>query len=401
MRVFPCRVFAGMLLTFVAMGLCTAEDVSLHADEPAVAEARAGRYAELILQDQPAAYWRFEEASPQRVPNLSGTARLEAEVAGKVGFHSPGPRPPLFPGFGRENRSARFAGSGNFLRVTDPGEKSELDFDIGDAITLEAWINPSRLAENQQVYVVGKGRTGNQGFAGDNQNYALRLRGVGGTARISFLFRSAKNRQGVSDDFHRWNADLGFVPNSGWHHVAVTYEFGNPKSVRGYLDGRAVAGTWDYGGETAQAPVVDNDELWIGSSMGGSQASTFHGDIDEVAIYRKVLTEKQIARRFWQRASEMLVETRELPKDGILVEILEGIPDQNSWNYPPPPAWDYYTAPAFGFLNVPHKYNERGVQIDRTNPFALRATGMITLPHRKCQLLSVPEMVRGCFSTAN
>ncbi len=121
--------------------------------------------------------------------------------------------------------------------------------------------------------------------------------------------------------------------------------------------------------------------------MGGSQASTFQGELDEVAIYRKVLTEKQIARRFWQRATETLIAQRELPQDGVLVEVLEGIPDQRSWNYPPPPALDFYVAPAFGFLDVPRKYNERGVQIDRTNPFALRATGMITLPDRKCRLL--------------
>ncbi len=387
MRVVPVHLCAKLLLMGLAILLSPGPNISLHAAVPAVAESRPGRYAALILQDQPACYWRFEEGSAQRVPSLSGTAGLDAEVSGQVGVQSPGPRPPLFPAFGRENRSARFAGGGNFLRVTDPGDKSVLDFDNGDAITLEAWVNPTRVAENQQVYIVGKGRTGHKDFSRDNQNYALRLRGVGGTARISFLFRSAKNRIGVKGDFHRWNADSGFVPQSGWHHVAVTYEFGNPKSIRGYLDGRPVTGTWDYGGETAQPPVVDNDELWIGSSMGGSQASSFQGDIDEVAIYRKVLTETQIGRRFWQRASETLFVERELPKDGVLVEVLEGIPDQRSWIDPPPPALDFYTAPAFGFLNVPGKYNERGVQIDRTNPFALRATGMITLPDRKCRLL--------------
>ncbi len=212
MRVFPLRDCVGMLLTFGVMGLFAAENGSLHAAEPAVAKARPGRYAELILQDQPVAYWRFEESSSQRVPNLSEAAGLDAEIAGQVGFQSPGPRRPLFPGFGRENRSAQFAGGGNFLRVTDPGEKSVLDFDNGDAITLEAWVNPARVAENQQVYIVGKGRTGNKGFARDNQNYALRLRGVGGTARISFLFRSAQNRKGVSAGLPPLERRHGFRP---------------------------------------------------------------------------------------------------------------------------------------------------------------------------------------------
>ncbi len=191
----------------------------------------------------------------------------------------------------------------------------------------------------------------------------------------------------MRDDYHRWNSDIGFVPASGWHHVAVSYKFGNPNSIKGYLDGREVSGTWDYGGATADAPVVDRDELWIGSSMGGSRSGTFAGDLDEIAIYRKILSAKQIARRFWERPTESFLAKRELPPNALLVEILEGIPDQRSWNFPPPPAMDFYVAPAFAFLAVPKKYNAHGVPVDRTNPFAVRATGMITLPNRDCRLL--------------
>ncbi len=230
-----------------------------------------------------------------------------------------------------------FREQASLIRVRDPGENSVLDFTNGDAITLEAWINPASIAEDQQIYIVGKGRTNNKGVPKENQNYALRLRGVGGTARISFLFRNHKNRNGVRDDYHRWNSDIGFVPASGWHHVAVTYEFGNPNSIKGYLDGRLVSGTWDYGGQTVEAPVVDNDELWIGSSLGGNKSSTFQGDLDEIAIFRTALSPKQIAKRFYERPIETFLATRELPKDAVLVEILEGIPDQKSWNYPPAP----------------------------------------------------------------
>jgi len=41
----------------------------------------------------------------------------------------------------------------------------------------------------------------------------------------------------LHDDWHRWTSDDGFEPGSGWHHVAVTYTFGKPESLRGWLYG--------------------------------------------------------------------------------------------------------------------------------------------------------------------
>ena len=42
-----------------------------------------------------------------------------------------------------------------------------------------------------------------------------------------------------------------------------------PDSIRGYVDGKKTGGKWDMGGATDRAPTVDDDELWIGSSLGG------------------------------------------------------------------------------------------------------------------------------------
>jgi hypothetical protein len=59
--------------------------------------------------------------------------------------------------------------------VTDPGEKSLFDFDNGDAITIEAWVNPASAPKDGNVYKIGKGRTSNPGQDANNQNYGLRL----------------------------------------------------------------------------------------------------------------------------------------------------------------------------------------------------------------------------------
>ena len=266
-----------------------------------------------------------------------------------------------------------------------------LDFAKGDSLTLEAWVFLQALKDGQQVYVVGKGRTGNKGFDANNQNYALRLRGEGGAACVSFLFRDAeKTSAGVEKTkatktdseahWHRWTANDGFLPGSGWHHVAVTYTFGKGDSVRGYLDGVEVKGAWDMGGKSDAAPVVDDDELWIGSSMGAQAASTFNGLINEVAIHRRALDAKTLATRFNFVPSVAKPDLAKLPKDAVQVELFEGIGTTANWNFTVGAPVETYSEPAFGFVGLPQKYTERGVRADRSNPFLLRATALVKLP---------------------
>ncbi|SVC48665.1 uncharacterized protein METZ01_LOCUS301519, partial [marine metagenome] len=131
------------------------------------------------------------------------------EIVGDVTFKA-GPRPPEFPDFGKENRATEFDGSSRLV-IKDPGEGSPLDFDNGDAITLEAWVSTRTIGQGDNVYLIGKGRTNNKGFVANNQNYALRLRGQGGEGCVSFLFfsRPEKDKPG---DWHRWTSDSGVLP---------------------------------------------------------------------------------------------------------------------------------------------------------------------------------------------
>jgi hypothetical protein len=46
--------------------------------------------------------------------------------------------------------------TGAYLASSDPGPNSDFDFNNGDAITLEAWVNPSVLRDGQVGYIVGK-----------------------------------------------------------------------------------------------------------------------------------------------------------------------------------------------------------------------------------------------------
>ena len=363
----------------------------------AAAAAKPSRYADLVLADKPAAYWRLNDTGTTALNSAPGpnAAALHGVIEGKVSVGQRAQSSEQFPEFEPDSAAAGFSGKGEFIRVKDPGAKSALKFAKGESITLEAWVSANSIKDGQQVYVVGKGRTGNQGFASDNQNYALRLRGDGGAACVSFLFRDAersgaavpaaggKNKLSKEDSeqhWHRWTANDGFLPGSGWHHVAVTYTFGKGDSVKGYLDGVEVKGKWDMGGKSDAAPVVDDDELWIGSSMGAQASSSFNGLLNEVALHRRALDAKTFASRFNFVPPVVKFDLTKLPKGAVQVELFEGIGTTANWNFTPGTPVETYTEPAFGFVGVPQKYNERGVRADRSNPFLLRASALVKLP---------------------
>jgi hypothetical protein len=347
----------------------------------------AATYQDLVQKSQPVAWWRLNDSGSVILNHAPGpdAAVLNGAIAGRVDLKQPGPDNEQFPEFEPDSTAAAFAGRGGHIIVKDPGANSPLDFAKGDSITLEAWVFLNDIGGGQNIYVIGKGRTGNKGFAADNQNWALRLREQKGQACLSFLFRGEANRSG--DDWHRWTTKTGFVPNSGWHHIAVTYTFGKGDSVRGYIDGAEIKGDWDMGGKTDAAPVVDDDEVWIGSSLGGHPNTSFNGLINEVALYRRALAAKDMKERYKFVPVGPKFSTKDLPKDAVRVEIIERIPADNSWNFVAGKPAQTFTVPAFAFAQLPQKYNHRGVRADRSNPFLVRAAGSVTLPKGEHRLL--------------
>lgn len=77
----------------------------------------------------------------------------------------------------------------------------------------------------------------------------------------------------------------------------------------------------------------------------------------------------------------------DIPADAVKVEIVEGLPDEMSWNFTPPPPVESYAEPAFGFVAVPTKYSSKGVKVDRAAPFLLRASARMKVPAGEYRLL--------------
>ncbi len=291
-----------------------------------------------------------------------------------------GPRAPTYPGFSETNTARKFDAKSP-IKITD---RPELHFGLNETITLEAWVKVADASGTP--YIIGKGRLGTKEFGTENQNYAFRLQHGKAGSQIGFLFHSA-DEPGKKGEWHRWwSKDT--VPTSGWHHVAVTYTFGNAKSIKGFIDGNETSGTWDMGGATDRAPVTDGDAVVIGNGSTMAESHAFEGWLDNVAIYRGPIDTDALKAKYQFIPPPPPVAKKEVPAGRVLVQLAEeGMPEANAWPSEPPKVAETYTEDVFGFFDVPQKYVETGVRGDRHVPFLLRATASVTFPKGKHRLL--------------
>lgn len=314
---------------------------------------------------------RFDfETEPTQLPysaSLEAGAKLDAI----------GPTAEFFTGLPARNQALLLDGQGARVRIADAPGSADLDFALGDAITIEAWVKLDKLASGANVYVVGKGRT-YESERIENQNYALRLTGAGGEARPSFLF-ATREQQDKESIYHRWTTDRGFAPDGTWHHVAVSYEFGKPESVAGYVDGEKVKGKWDMGGPTKAAPIVDDDAVWIGSSRGGDKANSLAGAVDDVIIHRELVATKElIARR------QPISRPPEFPASHndqqVTITLHPGLTSHSNWPAKAPEMERSFTTEQLAFHRLPMKYLTGGLRDPWKGPLLLRAYCRVELP---------------------
>ncbi len=330
---------------------------------------------------EPVARWDFHNEEVTRV-----------ELKGDVQRDVPGPRPPQFPGFASNNTAVAFGGNGARLVIADSGPNSAFDFTNGDAFTVEAWVKLDELRPGEMVAVIGKGRTGSPDFARDNQNWALRVREVDGKACLNFLF-ATKPDSGVKRSdahWHRWTSQNGYPPTSGWHHLAISYRFGEPSSLRGWIDGIPTAGAWDMGGTTAEPPVVDDDAVWIGSTNGGGAGNSLRGSIDAIALYREIATDaavKSRSRRIGEAvqsrpAPEVMPELGPIPRGQVRVTFAESMPAPDRWLYTDE-SWPDETARFVGtrFLltRLPLRYDAWGIRDSWRAPVLVRLAADVSI----------------------
>lgn len=326
--------------------------------------------ANLCSADEPQApvvSWNFESAE-----NLDFHGQAEVQ---SVRLTSP--VYPLFPG----NNSALELSAPSWVQIADPGQASQFDFTNDDEVTFEAWVRIDRAYEN--ICLVGKGRTKSGGPHSIDQNWAFRLRNNGHSSGVNFLFRSA-DTESEKGNWHRWTSDLGISAGAKWHHVALRYRFGDPSSIKAFVNGKPSDGKWDMGGPTSNAPVVNDQAIWIGSTMGGNVGNSLTGAIDEIRIHRRLLSDDELKARYAFTPPD--TTPKSIPADQVLVQM---IPAASSQQFDPevaPPLLEWHQ-PDLAFHAMPQLYDDWGIRKDPGATVLMRAWSRVTFPAGQYQLL--------------
>ena len=148
--------------------------------------------------------------------------------------------------------------------------RDTVNFEFGDVVTCEAWINRNNTAPGSFGGIMAK--------AGGA--YYLRLNQT--TGQIEFAKQGTVSIVGSTQN----------VPLTGWHHVVATK---NGSTTKLYLDGVDVTGT------VANQTLANNGAfLFFGSrndsNFGG--AEPFSGFLDEIAVYNVAITAATVAAHY-------------------------------------------------------------------------------------------------------
>ena len=220
---------------------------------------------ELGLDNDPSlvGHWKMDD--------LSGTTAEDATTNNNDGALMNFDTPAEWTSSGKVDGSLNFDGVDNVIHITDPGANSVLDQDSGESITIAAWVKNDALGGWDNVVTKLGG-----------PNYSLQTLGSG----VNIGYNS-----GGWHDFTAGNT----LTAGQWHHIAASRtNNGNPADVTIYIDGQPIAGgSWIVGDGTAIANASDS-VLVIGAESSDGTANSFNGNIDDVRIYNRILSDTEV-----------------------------------------------------------------------------------------------------------
>ncbi|MEJ2703781.1 MAG: PA14 domain-containing protein [Sedimentisphaerales bacterium] len=200
-------------------------------------------------------HWRFDEGS--------GTVAYDSSGHGNDGVFNGDPQWVD----GKFGGALEFDGSGDIL---DCGNDASLE--ITDAVTMTAWIKLNGVGLDQKV-------GGNQD--GANGGYKMT---VYNTDVVEFEIRTAANASALNR-----NVAGGTTMQAGeWYHVAGEY------SLEGGYIRTYVNGALDRELTTTEVLGASPGNFYVGCEPFNTGAYNFNGDMDDLRLYSRALTETEI-----------------------------------------------------------------------------------------------------------
>lgn len=209
------------------------------------------------LPDDSSAWWKLDETSGSTASDIVGSNH---------GTYVNGPTPTT----GFVQGALNFNGTSQY--VTVPNNDS-LDFGTGD-FSIEAWVNPNPAALAVRPII-------SKWASGMGPGYVLYWQN---NNQISFVMNDSGGGppiQGLTAPFVR----------TTWMHVAVTVDRNVSNGGKIYINGVAVA---SFNPTSRQGSMSNNDVVW----MGRQANNWYNGKIDELTVYKKVLSASEILSIF-------------------------------------------------------------------------------------------------------
>ncbi len=222
------------------------------------------------------AWWTLDEPSGPTAVDIAG---------GNDGTHTNGPLVVT----GAVSRAVSFDGVDDRIVVPDNGS---IDM-AGSDWSIDAWVRTCSIAEVSPI-VDKQGIQDPVGYEMFlfNGNLAFQMGDAGGAASF----------------------DSGaFVADGIWHHVTVTVDRDAPTGIRFYVDGAPILPTHDPTPSPGSASNALN--LFIGAGHPAGSGGQFDGEIDEVEIFRRVLTPGEVQDLYRAGAAGKCKETCIVPWD--------------------------------------------------------------------------------------
>lgn len=225
--------------------------------------SRVTTYREVVLEDGPVAYWRFEETS--------GTTAADETGNGNDGTHVGDVTPGVAGQIQEGGSGASYSGSMDWTSV---GDVAALEFSGTAPFTLEAWVIRDDVTAVQDRAILSKLSDG------DVDPAKWELSSIADGSAIRFY---VARDDSVAEDA----AQSGYVYAAGTsYHVVGTYD---GATLRLYVNAALIAST----ASTRTLPDTTG-----AVRIGAREGPGVSGDLDEVAIYDRALTATEIDEHY-------------------------------------------------------------------------------------------------------
>lgn len=212
------------------------------------------------------ATWLFEEADGQETRDSVGSNH--GEIKGGVKRVD-----------GKINKALEFNGVDGFVEIPD-----DKTLHLPDAITVAAWMKGTDRNTKNNMAICWKGH-----HIAFGAFYSWR---VATRTPTGMTWGRCSAVPGPEGYFHTFNV----VEPGRWHHVALV---GDGTKLKGYVNGKDITGVSAQTGMNVAGPydVYEGEPVEIGAGAGWDGSDNkgyFSGIIDEVLIYDRALSEKEL-----------------------------------------------------------------------------------------------------------